>query len=211
MTDGQTEIYYVLGTDLASTRRSPHLEALAERGIEALLLVDVIDGFMLSGLREYEGHQLRNVDDPNLQLPGESAAPEVSVSDESFARLVTRFKEVLGERVTAVRASNLLRSSPARLVSPENATNRDMELVQRMLDRDYKVPAKMMELHRGHGLVADLARLIDERPADPLVPVLIEQLYDSALLIEGLHPNPSGMVGRIEALMEAAARAASRS
>lgn len=210
MVEGQTEIYYVLGADLASARNSPHLEALAERGIEALLLADVVDGFMLGGLREYEGHKLRNIDDPTLELPGEAPASEVLVSDEAFARLVTRVKEVLGERVTSVRASNLLRSSPARLVSPEDAPNRDLERVQRMLERDFKTPAKMLELNRGHALVADLARLVDEHPAEPLIPLLIEQLYESALLLEGLHPNPVGMVTRIESLMAAAARSAGR-
>ena len=38
---------------------------------------------------------------------------------------------------------------------------------------------------------------------------LIEQLYDNALLVEGLHPNPSDMVARIQTLMEAAAVLAS--
>jgi molecular chaperone HtpG len=208
MAEGQEEIYYVLGSDLASVRQSPHLEALEERGLEALLLIDVMDGFMLSGLREYEGHKLRNTDDPNLKLPGEAQPAEVSVSDESFARLVTKFKDVLGERVPAVRASNVLRSSPARLVSPEDAPNREMERIQRMLDRDYKTPPKIVELNRGHTLIADIARLVDERPADPLIAPLIEQIYESALLLEGLHPNPAEMVGRIQTLMGAAAREA---
>ena len=206
MAEGQQEIYYVLAGDLASARHSPHLEALDERGLEALLLVDVMDSFMLTGLREYEGLKLRNVDDPNLHLPGQAQPDAAAISDESFGRLVARAKEVLGERVTAVRASHILRSSPARLVSPENTPNREMERVQRMLDRNYKVPPKILELNRSHALIADLARLIDERPADPLIAAIIEQLYDSALLIEGLHPNPADMVGRIQLLMEAAAR-----
>jgi len=33
-----------------------------------------------------------------------------------------------------------------------------------------------------------------------------EQLYESAMLLEGIHPNPADMVPRIEALMEAATR-----
>jgi molecular chaperone HtpG len=206
MVEGQQEIYYVLGNDLASIRHSPHLEALHERGLEALLLIDVMDSFMLTGLREYESLKLRNADDPSLELPGEARPAEVNVSDESFARLVTKFKDLLGERVTGVRASNALRSSPARLVSPEDAPNREMERIQRMLERDYKVSPKIIELNRGSPLIADLARLIDERPDDPLIAPLIEQIYDSALLIEGLHPNPADMVGRIQALMEAAAR-----
>src|SRR6266498_879206 len=206
MIEGQDEIYYVMGSDLESTRRSPHLEALEERGLEALLFVDMMDGFMLNGLREYEGHKLRNVDDPNLTLPGEAKPSEVTVSDEQFARLVTTFKEQLGERITAVRASNVLCNSPARLVSPEDTPNREMERIQRILERDFKVPVRMIELNRGHQLIADLARMIEERPGDPLIASLVEQIYESALLLEGLHPNPANMVERIQKLMEAAAR-----
>jgi molecular chaperone HtpG len=210
MIEGQDEIYYVLAGDLPSARQSPHLEALQERGIEALLLHDMMDGFMLTGLREYEGHKLRNVDDTDLKLPGEGKPAEVMVADESFGRLVARVKEVLGERVKSVRASELLRGSPARLLSPEDTPNREMERVQRILDRDYKMPPKILELNRGHTLIADLAHLVDERPADPLIAPLIEQIYDSALLLEGLHPNPAEMVSRIQAIMEAAARGGSR-
>ncbi|HNP70861.1 MAG TPA: molecular chaperone HtpG [Kouleothrix sp.] len=206
MIDGQSEIYYVMGSDLESIRHSPHLEALEERGLEALLFVEMMDGFMLSGLREYEGHKLRNVDDPNLALPGEAKPGEVQVSDEQFAQLVNAFKQQLGERVASVRASNVLRTSPARLVSPDDAPNREMERIQRMLERDFKVPARIIELNRGHALIADLARLLEASPSDPLAGALIEQIYESALLIEGLHPNPAAMVERIQKLMEAAAR-----
>jgi hypothetical protein len=40
---------------------------------------------------------------------------------------------------------------------------------------------------------------------DPVVPELITQLFENALLIEGLHPNPAEMVSRIQAIMAAAA------
>jgi molecular chaperone HtpG len=81
-----------------------------------------------------------------------------------------------------------------------------MARVQRLLERDYSVPAQIIELNRGHQLVANLARMVEEQPSNPLIAPLIEQIYDSALLLEGLHPNPADMVSRIEQLMEAAAR-----
>ncbi|GAB4214147.1 MAG: molecular chaperone HtpG [Roseiflexaceae bacterium] len=208
MIDGQEDIYYVLASDLPSARLSPHLEALQERGLEALLLVDVMDSFMLNGLREFEGHKLRAADDPNLNLPGEAKPTEAAISDEDFVRLVTAFKEQLGERVAAVRASNVLRNSPARLVASDDTPNREMERVQRMFERDYKVKPKVIELNRSHALIAHLAHLVEQRPDDPLTGALVEQIYESALLLEGLHPNPAEMVGRIQALMEAAARGA---
>ncbi|MGN6562742.1 MAG: molecular chaperone HtpG [Thermomicrobiales bacterium] len=203
---GQTEIYYVLAGDLESARRSPHLEALAERDLEALLLPDVVDAFMLSGLHEFEGLPLRNADDPNLVLPGQASAAAGDAADEAFGRLAARAREVLGERVRDVRPSTMLRASPARLVSPEAGPERELARLQRLFDRDYTIPPKYLELHPGHPLIADLARLVDEHPDDALIAPLIEQLYDSALLLEGLHPNPAGMVERIELLMEAAAR-----
>ena len=208
LAEGQTEIYYVLAGDLASARRSPHLDPLTERGLEALLLVDVIDGFMVSGLPEYEGLRLRNVDDPDLHLPSPTEAPEPTVSEEAFARLAARVKEVLGERVTDVRPSSLLRTSPARLVSPEAGPERELARLQRLMDQNYQVPPKLVELNRSHALITDLARLVEECPDDGLIAPLIEQLYDSALLLEGLHPNPAAMVERVQALMEAAARQA---
>jgi molecular chaperone HtpG len=113
---------------------------------------------------------------------------------------------VLGARIKSARASELLRGSPARLLSPEDAPNREMERVQRVLDRDFKLSPRILELNRSHPLIADLARMVDDRPADALIAPLIEQLFDSALLIEGLHPNPAEMVDRIQTLMEAAAR-----
>ena len=206
MVEGQTEIYYVLANDLPSARRSPHLDALQARGIEALLLVDVMDSFMLNGLREFDGLKLRNADDEKLELPGEVETPEAQVSDEQFARIVTRMKDVLGDKITAVRASTVLHNSPLRLVSTEDAATREMARIQRLMERDYKVPAKVAEVNRGHPLVVDLAQLLEAGTDDELAAALVEQLYDSALLLEGLHPNPADMVERIQRLMEAAAK-----
>jgi molecular chaperone HtpG len=34
--------------------------------------------------------------------------------------------------------------------------------------------------------------------------IIIEQVFDSALLVEGLHPDPSSMAARVQRIMEAA-------
>jgi molecular chaperone HtpG len=207
MAEGQDAIYYVLASDLESARQSPHLEALAARDLEALLLTDVFDSVMLEGLRDYEGKPLKNLDDPDLVLPGDDAGAESRVDDAAFATLEERARAILGDRISGVRASTVLQSSPARLVSTDAGPGREMARIQRLMGRDYSVPTKILELNRGHQLVVDLARIIAERPDDALVGLLFEQLYDNALLLEGLHPNPAAMVGRLQSLMEAAARA----
>ena len=51
--------------------------------------------------------------------------------EAEFNRVIGRFVTTLGERVTEVRASKVLKNSPIRLVSPEDEANRDMQRIQR--------------------------------------------------------------------------------
>jgi molecular chaperone HtpG len=81
-----------------------------------------------------------------------------------------------------------------------------MQRVQRMINRDYQVQPSALELNRAHPLIRNLSQLQQSRPDDLLGRVIVEQLYDSALLLDGLHPNPAQMVPRIQQLMEAAAK-----
>ncbi|HOU13109.1 MAG TPA: molecular chaperone HtpG [Anaerolineae bacterium] len=208
MVEGQTDIYYILGDDLNSVARSPHLDAFKLRNLEVLYLVDPLDAFMVQGLREYEGKPLKNVDDPNLQLPGEPAPPEAITADalspEVFGRLIVRFKSVLGARVSDVRESKVLKDSPCRLVSPDSGPEREMQRVRRLIEQDYQTPVKIIEINRGHPLIQNLAHLAETQFANPLIDATIEQLFENLLLLEGLHPNPAQMVPRIQDVLERA-------
>lgn len=202
----QQEIYYVLATDLEAAQRSPHLDPLQARGLEVLLFTDLMDSFMLTGLRDYEGLKLRNIDDANLELPGEAEAAQDAVSDDDFAAVQARFAAVLGERVTEVRASKVLRDNPARLVSAEDAPGREMQRIQHLLGQGTKLTPRILELNRAHPLVAHVAQRIKTNADDPIAAAIAEQLYDNALLLEGVHSNPASMVARLQLLLEAAAR-----
>jgi molecular chaperone HtpG len=211
MSADQSAIYYVLGDDLKSVVHSPHLDYFRAHDLEVLYLVDPIDGFMIVGLQEYEGVPLQNVDDAGLELPEEDKA-EVgtaeAIPEADFNRLVGRFVKVLGDRVVEVRESKMLRDSPCRLVSPDDAPLRDMARVYRMLDREFEVPKRILEINRRHPIVANLAHLVTLTPEDEIIDATIEQLFENQLLVEGLHPNPAEMIPRIQKLMEAATAAA---
>ena len=106
--------------------------------------------------------------------------------------------------VLFIALSQVLKDSPCRLVSPKDAPSREMQRVYRMLDQEYEVPKKILELNRRHPLIQNLAHLVVDRPEEPLINIAIEQLYENGLLIEGLHPNPAAMAPRIQSLLEAA-------
>jgi molecular chaperone HtpG len=207
MDEGQSAIYYVLGDNLESVARSPHLDYFKGRDVEVLYLVDPVDTFLAMALPEYEGKLFKNVDSAGLDLPQEPDAEEESVealADPDFNRLVGRFVKELGDRVVEVRESKVLRDSPCRLVSPDNAPEREMSRVYRMLGREFEMPKQILEINRKHPIIANLARLISEKPETDLIDTSIEQLFDNLLLVEGLHPDPTAMIPRIQQLMEAA-------
>ena len=103
--------------------------------------------------------------------------------------------------MTDVRSTDRLRDSIARLVDPEGAVGQEMQRVYRMVDRDYEVPKKVLELNPRHPVVTQLYGLPKK---DELGEAIIEQIYESSLLIEGLHPDPASMIPRIQLLMEKA-------
>ena len=81
-----------------------------------------------------------------------------------------------------------------------------MDRVRRILDKDFTIPQRVLELNRSHPLIQNLSRLVSNPGAEAVVNDCIVQLYESGLLLEGLHPNPADMVSRIQNLMEAATR-----
>jgi molecular chaperone HtpG len=202
----QNSIYYILGEDLTSIARSPHLDYFRQHELEVLYLVEPIDSFMMLTLKEYSGKKLQNVDEADLSLPKSEKSIESKVDNEAYAELVARIKTVLGDKIIEVRESKVLTDSPCRLVSPEGTTDREMQRVKRMLGQEYEVPKKIMEINRGHQLIADLGSLAKSKSNDALLDACIQQLYEGSLLLEGLLPNPAEMLPRIQALMEAAVK-----
>ncbi len=204
----QKAIYYVLGDNLATTAHSPHLDYFRAHNIEVLYLVDPIDGYMASMLREFDGKSLHNVDDANLDLPADkdAAQPEGEAApQEDFDKLVGRFRSVLGDRVRDVRESKALVDSPARLVSSEDGFERDLQYLRRLMEDDYKAPAKILELNRRHPLVVHLATRIEQAPDDLLIDASIQQMLDNLLLLEGsFSGSVADMVARMQQLMAAA-------
>jgi molecular chaperone HtpG len=202
MQPDQKVIYYIVGEDAKSVVRSPHLDYFQAQGTEVLLLTEPMDSFMLMGLHKYKDFELKNVAQADLpEKPAEDKKNEDNIPGEDFKALVERFKQVLGERVTDVRASDRLSQSVARLVDPQGAPDPQMQRVYKYLGKEVEIPKKILELNPAHPILKDLMK---DKVDSALQNLVIEQIFDSALLVEGLHPDPSSMVARVQQIMEAA-------
>ena len=210
MVANQSDIYYILGDDRASARRSPHLDAFRQRGIEVLYFTDPVDPIMLMGLEEFDEHKLRSVDEADIDLrdigeasdsEAESSAP---LAEDTFEQMRKRFADLLGERVLEVRESKSLVGSPARLVSQDHDPERNMFRINRLFDREYELPVKILELNPRHPLLHNLSAMLASTPDNRLIDLVVEQVFETALLQDGIHPDPASMAGRLHSLMQAA-------
>ncbi len=215
MAENQEDLYYVVADDYASGARSPHLDAFRQRGIEVLYFTQPVDAMLPLGLVDYKGRKLVSVDSaaldlaaigaPKAEVEGEKAA----LAGDTFAALRERVKGTLGERVSDVRASTTLVDSPARLVSEDASANRYMFRINRLLDQEYELPVKALELNPRHPLMHNVSALLAADGDAALIDAVIEQVFETALLQDGMHPDPSSMAGRLTLLMQAATGSAS--
>jgi len=199
----QKEIYYFLGEDPNAVKYSPHMDSFHKADIEVLVLTDPVDPFMLMQLKSYQDHPLVNIaaaDLPDSEQEEEKKeqSDKSEVDPQEIADMVLRFKNVLGDRVESVRTTHRLSDSPARLVDPEGAPEQSVQRVYRMMDKNFEIPKKVLELNPNHKIILGLSKLPE---GDPRFNLVAEQIYENTLLIEGLHPDPVSMVGRIQELI----------
>jgi molecular chaperone HtpG len=204
MKPGQERIYYILGDDENSVYRSPHLDYFQTNCYEVLTLTDPVDSFLLLGLRDYKDFQLQNVADSELDLPeqledtSEDDMPQEPLEEDDIKNIVSRFKNILGEKVADVQVSDRMTNSIARLIDAKGSLGQEMQRVYRLMDKDYEIPKKILEINPSHPLMKQLLVLPEDHK---LSNVVIEQVFESTLLIEGLHPDPASMIPRIQELM----------
>ena len=75
-----------------------------------------------------------------------------------------------------------------------------------MMGRDYTAPPKILEVNPSNPLVIKLiaAAIQTDSSQRSITEAVLLQLYDNAMLLEGLNTSPTDMIGRLEMLMEAA-------
>lgn len=201
----QDKIYYLLGDNVHLLAASPHLESYKANGIEVLLMADPLDSFVLLKLDQYDGKELVNitqVEAPNYKSQTQEASNEQEEANpEEGSHLIERIKSILGDRVADVRASSRLIDSPAVLVDSQGALKPELQRVYRLLNQEVDTAKKVLEINLHHPLLMQLAK---SEPDDAISGLVIEQLYENALLIEGGVSDPAGMIKRIQTIMTAA-------
>ncbi|HET7715501.1 MAG TPA: molecular chaperone HtpG, partial [Bauldia sp.] len=203
----QTAIYYALGDDPKTILASPQLEGYARRGVEVLILSDPVDAFWVRTALGYEGKPFQSVTQGAADLDkipvadeGETAeaAPESAV-----ATLAARFKQTLGDKVNAVRASTRLTTSPVCLVAADLGLDRQLEKILSAHDQLKARSAPVLELNPSHPLIKALATKATAGSGGETLDDAAVLLYGQARILDGEPPeDPADFSLRMGRLIE---------
>ncbi len=207
MPEGQDTIWYLTAESREAALASPHLEAFKKRGWDVLLLTDAVDEWLVSVLSEHDGVSLKSVSRGELDL--EDEGDEAEKADLSaFAPWV---HELLGDKVSDVRASSRLTDSAVVLVDADDGFSANMERIMKQVSPDGGAlkSKRVLELNPRHPLIRNLASLKDAGQTE-VAADLARMLYDDALLLEGSVTEPAAMGRRLQDLLVKASEAALR-
>ncbi|MBP9581060.1 MAG: molecular chaperone HtpG [Ignavibacterium sp.] len=212
MKKDQKEIYYALGTSREAIDLNPHLEIFKAKGLEVFYLYDPVDEFVVTSIRKHKDFDFKSVDGVDLreldkledveknEEPKEKFSKE---DDKAFGKLMLKMKEILGDRVTEVHESKRLKGSPSCLINPNDTMSSTMQKILKMSNQGMAMPPqkRLMEINKDHKLIKNLISVFKNNENDQFIADTTEQLYESALLLEGNLEDPHKLVNRLNKML----------
>ncbi len=189
MPEEQKDIYFITGEDRQTLIASPHLEMFKNKGFEVLLMTDPVDEWVIQGLSEYKGKNLKSVTKGDVDLQSEDEKKEneeqVKQVSEEFSKLLDYIKTSLDGKVAEVRISQRLTGSPVCLVAGEHDMSASMERILKAANQPVPPSQRVLEINADHELLTRMRELYQSQGESDDLKEYAELLYDQALLTEG--------------------------
>jgi len=184
MSEEQKYIYYASGESIDRIEKLPQTELVLDKGYEILYFTDDVDEFAISILSSYKEKEFRSVSSGDLGLETEQDKDSSDADDKDNEKLFEQMKNILSNKIKAVRASKRLKNHPVCL-SNDGELTIEMEKVLKSMPNNQNVKAdKVLEININHEVFKTLEEAY-EKDEDKFK-LYTGLLYNQALLIEGL-------------------------
>lgn len=206
----QKTFWYVTAPNREAARLNPHMEIFRKKGIEVLFLYEPVDEFVMEGLGKYKDWEFKAVENASAdaldkfadkEQLADNAAPLSEEDTAAFDGLMARIKEILGDKITEVRVSQRLASSPAVLVAPDGGMTSSMEKLFKVMQKDDSIPVKILEVNRDNALLRSMLTIYKADHEDRILTEMTNTLFDSCLLLDGYLKDPQAMAQRMNELL----------
>lgn len=184
MPEDQKYIYYASGESIDRIEKLPQTELVLEKGYEILYFIEDVDEFAIKMLMNYKEKDFKSVSDSDLGIESDKEESEDKAVEEENKDLFSSMKEILSDKVKAVRVSKRLKNHPVCLATDGEITI-EMEKVLNSMPNNQKIKAeKILELNVHHDVFKALKEAY-ENDKDKFT-LYTNLLYNQAILIEGL-------------------------
>ncbi|MCH9844252.1 MAG: molecular chaperone HtpG [Alphaproteobacteria bacterium] len=181
--NGQDNIYFLTGENIALMQQSPHLENAKTKGYDVLLLNDPVDEFWPNLIGTYRDKNFLSV-----QSSDDSDTEEEIKPEGDMQILLDRFTESLKENLQNVRLSHQLQASPVRLVVGKGNSPRLERLMRVHRAEQDNFNERILEINPNHALIKALAQKTQSQETIQDVDDAIYLLYEQARMIDGDAP-----------------------
>ena len=198
MKEDQKDIYYATGDSIEAIKELPQLEKVLSKGYEVLYFTDNVDEFMASIVNSYNDKPFKSLLKGDLDLDSQEEKDEVAKKTDDNKDLLEAIKNDLKDKVSDVKLSTRLTSSPVCLVS-DDGISFGMEKTLNAMNQGSVKANKILEINPDHELFKALASVYEN---DKNISEYANLLYDQSLLIAGLQiEDPLLFTKRISDLM----------
>ena len=200
MPEGQKEIYFLGGPDRQTIEKNPALEIFRKKEFEVLYLLDPMDEFVIDHLHEFDKKMFKMAESADIPLEEKS-----EVTDSAYLKdadnFITYLKTIYGDQIKEVKVSRRLTDSPCILLNPGDGPSVQMEKIMKMVNKDYQLSKRVLEINPGHPLIHKMVALHKKDPAAVSLKNLALQLLDNMKLREGILSDTEASIARIQQIM----------